>query len=72
MPRIPDVCPSARHPLNSVSLIGNSQFVLRSVLAATCVVFFFTQVVAQSATATLSGAVIDQNGAVVPNARSKL
>ena len=72
MPRIPDVCPSARYPLNDVSLIGNSQLVLRSVLAAVCVVFFFTQVVAQSTTATLSGIVIDQNGAVVPDAKIEI
>ncbi len=68
MPRIPDACPSARYPLNSVPLIGISRFLPRLVILAFCLVIFASQVLAQSATATLSGTVTDEAGAVISGA----
>src|SRR5260370_17645341 len=44
------------------------RFTLRASLLFALFLFPFTFVAAQSATATLSGAVVDQNGAVVPSA----
>lgn len=73
MPRIPDVCPSAfGHRVNTFAARA-SRFCCRSTKlppAAACLLFFmlssFIVAYAQSATATLSGTVMDQAGAVLP------
>src|SRR5215203_815596 len=68
MPRIPEACSSAFCPLDDVSHIGT--LALRKICsAAVCLlllVICHNSVSAQSATATLSGTVTDEAGAVVP------
>jgi Carboxypeptidase regulatory-like domain len=68
MPRMPEACSSAVCPLSDISHIGT--LALRFISSAVCLLFliasFLTTASAQGATATLSGTVMDQDGAVVP------
>jgi hypothetical protein len=68
MPRMPEACSSAVCPLSDISHIGT--LALRFISFAVCLLFliasFLTTASAQGATATLSGTVMDQDGAVVP------
>ncbi|HEU4506786.1 MAG TPA: TonB-dependent receptor [Pyrinomonadaceae bacterium] len=68
MPRFPNVCSSAFHHLRKASAIR--KFPLYRCLPV-CLLFvsFLTNVHAQSSTATLSGIVIDQTGAVIPGVK---
>lgn len=68
MPRKPEVCPSFFCPLRKLSHIGT-----RAIVSALCLLFSFTcnntsltTTYAQGATATLSGTVADETGAVLP------
>ena len=72
MPRTPDVCASVFCPPNT----KKAPSVLRFLPLALCLLFLFTfhdslvtKASAQSTTATLSGVVMDPNGAVVAGAR---
>lgn len=68
MPRMPEDCSSVCH-INGVSHAGAlalRKMVLFSVCFVFSVTFLVTEVSAQSATATLSGTVMDQDGAVIP------
>lgn len=73
MPRFPDVCSSVFHPLREASTIR--KFLLYRRLLVCLVLFLtfhgplLTNAYAQSATATLSGIVIDQTGAVIPGVK---
>lgn len=68
MPRFPDVCSSVFRHLRKASTIR--KFPLYRCLPV-CLVFvsFLTNAHAQSSTATLSGIVIDQTGAVIPGVK---
>src|SRR5262245_37018191 len=75
MPRTPDECASAFCPPSEVLNIGTAvppcvPFLLRSVVCLLLLLIFHqtfvTHASAQSTTATLSGTVVDEAGAVVP------
>src|ERR1700741_1468455 len=73
MPRIPDACSSAFCPPNKSKLAPLMSTSLRWTTATLCFVLFFightslsTKTYAQTGTATLTGTVSDQDGAVVP------
>ena len=81
MPRTPEVCPSAFCPLSDDSTKDDSRkgdstngltdprrSVWRLLPVTLCLLFSFITAIAQSSTATLSGTVSDQNGAVIPGA----
>lgn len=69
MPRMPEVCSCAFCPFSDVSEVG-ILVLCKIVPAAVCLLLlsacFVTGVSAQSATATLSGTVMDQQGGVIP------
>lgn len=70
MPRLRDVCPCAICPRNSAGYLFARLVALVNCLLLSLAFFssFSNSVYAQGATATLSGVVLDQTGAVIPGA----
>src|SRR5678816_4380117 len=69
MPRTPEVCTSAFCPPSDDPIgLTNYRSIWRTLAVTLCLLLSFTTATAQSSTATLSGTVSDQNGAVIPGA----